>query len=81
MVLICSARSGGCDNNARSAGGAGIAVRRMAGRLFVSGNNVPYFIGIHIKRIVDVKHCSAGITEYGVNSLLQQTFNNNISAC
>ena len=64
-------------NDTRPARCTRIAVSRMAGSLFMRGDNVSDPVGILIECIIDIQHCTARIAENGVNALFYETFNNN----
>jgi hypothetical protein len=68
-------------DNARPAGDARVAVGRMACALLVAGRVMRYFIAVFVKFIVDVDDKAAGIAEYGVDTLFDESFDQNLRAC
>ena len=66
--------TGSCEHHARLAGCAGISVRRVRRTLFVGGDYMLYPVGIFIKRVVDIEHRAARITENDVRALFHEHF-------
>ena len=66
--------AGGRKADADLAGRAGIAVRRVAGALFMSRQDMADLVAIGIQLVVYVQNRTARIAEDGIHSLLQQAF-------
>ena len=75
------AGSRGGEHHACFSGGAGIAVRRVGSALFVGGENMGNPVAVAVKCIIGIERSAAGIAEYGVDTLLQQTFANDFRTC
>ena len=75
---VSRARSGGRDNDARSSGGTRVAVRRVTCSLFMAGDDVLYFVAVLVQTVINIENSSSRITENGIRSLFEQTFNYNI---
>ena len=77
---IGGARAGGGEAHAHLAGGAGVAVCRVRGALFMGRQNMTDLlaIAVKLKLIVDVQNCAAGITKDGVNALFQQALHHDL---
>ena len=73
------ARPGSGDADARFAGGAGIAVRRVRSALFVRGEYVAQF-AVAVDCVVNVEDAAAGVPEYGIDALFLQTADKYICA-
>ena len=58
---------------------AGIALRRMHGRLLVPHQHMAQPGGC-MERVVERKHGAAGVAEYGIDALPNQTFDQNMCA-
>ena len=71
---VAGTGAGGGKAHAHLAGGAGIAVSGVSSALLVGGQDVGDLILIVVEFVIDVQNGAAGVTEHGVNTLLQQTF-------
>ena len=71
----------GGEHHARFACRTGIAVRRMGSALFVGGENMVNSVAVAVERVIGIERSAAGIAEYGVDTLLQQTFANDFRTC
>ena len=89
-IHVCGGDSGDQVGRAGTAGGhadpdlsrgPGIAVRRMRRPLFMGGQHMKNLTLMLIERVVHVQNRAARITEYGIHSLLLQTFHNDFSSC
>ena len=78
---IGAAGAGGGEADAHLAGAAGIAVGGVGCALFVGGENVLDLAGISVQRVIHIEDRAAGIAENGVNTLFQQTLDQDLRTC
>lgn len=78
-IRRAGARSG--NANARFAAGTRIAIRGMGRALLMGGADVVDPVPVLIQRVINIEYRAAGIPEYGIHSLLQQAFHNNLCPC
>ena len=72
--------SGGHDADAHFARGPGVPIRHVDRPLLVAHEKVADLFGIVHQGVIDVQHRAAGITEYGIHSLVPQTFDQDLRA-
>ena len=53
----------------------------MGRALLVGGENMAHLPAIVVKLVVDIEDGAAGVAEYGIDALLQQTFHQDLRAC
>src|SRR5699024_7706992 len=77
---VGGAGAGGGETHTHLAGSPGVAVSSVGGALFVGGKNVPdlILIAVQFEFIVYIQNGAAGVTEYGIRPLLQQTFHQDL---
>ena len=73
-------RSARCQADAYLAGRTGVAVRCVCRALFVRGQNMSNAVAVFVKCVIDVQNRTAGITENGINSLLDKCVDQNLCA-
>ena len=78
---VGASRPGGGKDNPRFAGGPGISVGRVGCALLVGGDEVADSKLVVIESVVYVQDSPARISEYGVNLLLGQHFENDLRTC
>ena len=71
---VCRARTGGRHHNACLARCSRVAVGGVARALFVTGENLLYFVAVEVERVERVYNISAGISEYVRNALFYERF-------
>ena len=76
-------RSGTAGSHADTyfAGGARIAVRRVRGALLMGCQIMSDLISLFIKCIIYIQDRTAGISENGIHTLLEQAFDDDIRTC
>ena len=72
--------AGGCDDHAHLAGGSGIAVGSVRCTLLVGSQHVTDLCLIPVQGVIQVDDLSAGITEDGLTSLLDESSDDDVSA-
>ncbi len=77
---IGRAGTGGHEDDAGLARRARIAFRRMDGTLLVADEDVADLVLLE-QRVIDRKHRAARIAENGVHALIDQSLDDNFSAC
>ena len=76
---VCCAGTRRNKNDTDLSGGPGVTFRHVHSTAFLANENVPKLILLKY-RIVNRKHGTAGITEYGVDTLIRQRLNNYLGA-
>lgn len=61
--------------------GAGVAVGRVCGPLFVSRHYVAYLAAVLVERIIQIQYRTAGIAKQRLDALFHQNFCKNVRAC
>ena len=78
---VCRTRATRCQNHTCFSCGAGVAVGRVCGPLFVSRHYVAYLDAVLVERIIQIQYRTAGIAKQRLDALFHQNFCKNVRAC